>query len=50
MGETLDKALAALIAEADSGEREAPVPHADPQEAAFGEMVTEKYRKMGFKL
>jgi hypothetical protein len=43
---TLDKALAALIVEADSVEREVPAPH----EIAFGEIFTEKYRKMGFKL
>jgi hypothetical protein len=49
-GMTLDKALAALIAEADSVEREVPVPHTDPQEVAFGQILTEKYRKMGFKL
>lgn len=48
--ETLDKALAALLEEADRIEREPPVPATDAQEKAFGEIVEEKYRKMGFKL
>ena len=49
-GEMLDTALAGLLEEADRLERETPVPSKDPQEKAFGEILDEKYRKMGFKL
>lgn len=49
-GETLDKALAALLEEADRIEDETPSPSTDPQKKAFGEIVDEKYRKMGFHL
>ena len=49
-GETLDKALASLLEEADRIRREMPVPHTDPHKIAFGEIIAEKYRKMGFKL
>jgi hypothetical protein len=48
--ETLDKALALLLEEANRVEREAPVPHTDPHEVAFGAIMQEKYRKMGYKL
>lgn len=47
--EMLDTALATLLAEADRIVPEPPIPHADPQEQAFGEIVEAKYRKMGFK-
>ena len=47
--ETLDKALASLLEEADKIEREMPVSPTDPHEITFGEIITEKYRKMGFK-
>ena len=49
-GETLDKALAALLAEADRIEREMPVPQTDSCKVVFGEIMQEKYRKMGFKI
>ncbi|MCW3097051.1 MAG: parD4 [Chthonomonadaceae bacterium] len=49
-GETLDKALAALLEEADRIVDETPIPPTDPQKKAFGELVDEKYRKMGFHL
>ena len=49
-GETLDTALAALLEEADHIERETPAPPTTPLKKAFGEILDEKYRKMGFKL
>ena len=49
-GETLDKALAWLLEEADNIKREKPVPHTAPHEIAFGEIMQEKHRKMGFKV
>jgi hypothetical protein len=48
--ETLDKALASLLEEADRVEHEIPVPLTDSHEIAFGEIMAEKYRKMGFKV
>ena len=49
-GETLDKALAVLPEEAHRVEHGTPVPHSDPQEKAFGEIMDEQYRKTGFTL
>jgi len=48
-GETLDKALAYLLDEADSIERARPITQTDLHETAFGEIMAAKYRKMGFK-
>lgn len=48
--ETLDKALASLLEEADHIQWEEPMRHTDPHEIAFGEIMAEKYRKMGFKV
>lgn len=48
--ETLDRALSSLLEEADRIEREEPVRPTDPHEIAFGEIMAEKYRKMGFKV
>ena len=39
-----------LFAGADTSEREPGKPSSDPHEAAFGEIVAEKHRKMGLKL
>ena len=50
VGETLDKALGALLEEVERIERDIPVPPTDPHEQAFGAIMDEKYRKMGFKL
>lgn len=49
-GETLDIALASLLEEADRIEREKPIAPTDPHEIAFGEIMAEKYQKMGFKI
>ena len=46
----LDTALSALLEEADRIEPATPVPPTDPQEKAFGEIMGEKYRKMGLQL
>jgi hypothetical protein len=48
--EYLDSALAELLRETDRVIPEAPARQTDPYEIAFGEIVTEKYKKMGFKL
>jgi hypothetical protein len=48
--EQLDTALAELLKEADRIAPGLPAPHTDPTEIAFGEIVTEKYKKMGFRL
>ena len=48
--ETLDIALAPLLEEASRIARENPVPHTDPYEKAFGEIIETKYRKLGFTL
>lgn len=41
---------ARLFGEADNIEREPGKPSSDPHEKAFGEIITEKYQKMGLKL
>ncbi len=46
----LRETVACLFEEADSLEREPGKQSSDPYEAAFGEIITEKYRKMGLKL
>ncbi len=46
----LDTALSALLEEADRIEHATPLPPTDPYEKAFGEIMDEKYRKMGFRL
>lgn len=47
---TLRETATRLFSEADTLEREPGKPSSDPHEKAFGEIVTEKYRKMGLKL
>ena len=49
-GRNLAEALSDLLEEARHVEKETPPPHSDPYEKAFGEIMAEKYRKMGFKL
>jgi hypothetical protein len=50
-GETLDKVLAPLLEEARLLRRDANAPvHTDPAEIAFGEIMQEKARKLGFEL
>jgi AbrB family looped-hinge helix DNA binding protein len=44
-----DLLAAELLAEARSVRPEPGKPLTDPQEAAFGEMIKEKYRKQGFQ-
>jgi hypothetical protein len=39
-----------LFREADTIEREPDKPSSNPDEKAFGEIVAEKYRKMGLKV
>ena len=46
----LREAAARLFAEADCIEREPGTPSSDPYKTAFGEIVAEKYRKMGLQL
>jgi hypothetical protein len=46
----LRETAARLFADADNVEREPGKSSSDPQKAAFGEILTEKYRKMGLKL
>ncbi len=46
----LREAAARLLSEADHLERGPGKPSADPYKATFGEMITEKYRKIGLKL
>ncbi len=47
---TLRETATRLFAEADTIEREPGKPSSDPHEKAFGEIVAEKYRKMGLKV
>lgn len=47
---TLADALAPLLDKAKYVQREEPMPYTDPYEIAFGEIMKDKYRKMGFKL
>lgn len=46
----LHEALANILLQAENLERQPPVPHTDPHEIAFGEIMREKYRKQGFHL
>ena len=46
----LSETLAALLEEGKHIRPETPSPLTDPHEQAFGEIMAEKYRKMGFKL
>jgi hypothetical protein len=46
----LREAAARLFAEADSIERAPGTSSSDPYKAAFGEIITEKHRKMGLQL
>ena len=46
----LREAAARLFAEEDCIEREPGTPSSDPYKTAFGEIVAEKYRKMGLQL
>jgi hypothetical protein len=46
----LREAAARLFAEADRIEREPGPPSSDPYQAAFGEIIAEKHRKMGLQL
>ena len=46
----LREIAARLRAEADNLEREPGKPSSDPYQTAFGEIIAEKYRKMGLKL
>jgi hypothetical protein len=47
---TLRETATRLFSEADTLEREPGKPSSDPHERTFGEIVTEKYRKIGLKL
>ena len=47
---TLRETAMRLFAESDNVAREPGKPSSDSQENAFGEILTEKYRKMGLKL
>ena len=47
---TLRETATRLFTEADTIERAPGKLSSDPHEKAFGEIVTEKYRKMGLKL
>jgi hypothetical protein len=47
---TLREETMRLLAEADSLSREPGKPSSDPYKKAFGEMIDDKYRKMGLKL
>ena len=46
----LQEAAKRLFTEADNIEREPGRPSSDPYTRAFGEIIAEKYRKMGLKL
>lgn len=46
----LCETAARLFAEADRLEREPGPASSDPSKAAFGEIIAEKYRKMGLQL
>jgi hypothetical protein len=46
----LRETAARLFAEADGIEREPGTPNNDPYKAALGEIIAEKYRKIGLKL
>ncbi len=46
---SLREASVRLLAEADDLEREPGKPSDDPYKTAFGEIITEKYRKMSLK-
>ena len=46
----LREAAAKIIEEADKEERQPGKPSNDPYEAAYGELIAEKCRKLGFKL
>jgi len=48
--EMLDKALAELLAEADTLQPESGRKSADPCSAAVSEIIAEKYRKQGFQI
>jgi bifunctional DNA-binding transcriptional regulator/antitoxin component of YhaV-PrlF toxin-antitoxin module len=45
-----DQVIAELLAEAQRIQPEPGKPGSDPHEAAFGEIMKEKYRKQGFRL
>lgn len=47
---TLRETAMRLFSEADMIAREPGKPSSDPHEKAFGEIVAEKYRKMGLKV
>jgi len=47
---TLRETAIRLFSEADMIEREPGAPSSDPHEKAFGEIVAEKYRKMGLEV
>lgn len=46
----LREAAMRLFAESDNLAREPGKPSSDPQENTFGDILTEKYRKIGLKL
>jgi hypothetical protein len=49
-GQSLADTLGSLIEEARHVQREPPVPETDPYKQAFGEILKEKYRRMGLTL
>ena len=47
---TLCETAIQLFSEADAIEREPNTPSGNPRKKAFGEIITEKYRKMGLEV